>query len=183
MRLSNWRKGNIESNLEWRHRDLSVRCEFAGRSLPPRPSSSSSMSPVDYSSAMLSSNRLRFTDRSNRGSTPIRASRENAFCRCSTWLPGARLTRRNWLRFYAPPDTSMRLLSMRTGSLSRNWMVSGRSLILRAALADWYRATGMRSRRSHRWPKLLARSLRPIPPFWMARLCGLGGTDGPCFTS
>jgi len=106
--LSIGAKGNIESDLEWRHRDLSVRCEVVGRGvLPPRPSSSA-MSPVGYSSAMLSSKSPPLTNRSNRGSTLIWASRENGIKRQSAaarrWLPGSRLTRRNRLHFYAPAN-------------------------------------------------------------------------------
>jgi hypothetical protein len=60
-------KTNLETSLESRHRDLSVRCVFFGGVRLRRTPSSSAMSPVGYSSAVLSSSRLRFADIINGG--------------------------------------------------------------------------------------------------------------------
>ena len=62
------------------------------------------MSPAGYSLAVLSSNRLRFTDRLQSWIKSTVTSSENCTHSHCTWLPGSRLTRRYWLRFYAPPD-------------------------------------------------------------------------------
>jgi hypothetical protein len=53
----------LETDLECRHRDLSVRCVSFGAQANPAPAPSSAMSPAGYSLAPLSSKRLRFADR------------------------------------------------------------------------------------------------------------------------
>ena len=73
------------------------------------------MSPAGYSLAVLSSNRLRFTDRLQSWIKSTVTSSENCTHSHCTWLPGSRLTRRYWLRFYAPPDISINDAGVITG--------------------------------------------------------------------
>ena len=77
------------------------------------------MSPAGYSLAVLSSNRLRFTDRLQSWIKSTVTSSENCTHSHCTWLPGSRLTRRYWLRFYAPPDTSLLMKKQRVYEMGR----------------------------------------------------------------